>query len=94
MAKDIYPVNTVCDDGVSEKVNVLGKRFFFFVLMQLFFSKVSITTPTKQIPGEIERDLTAVQFYPSCRDNEWKDFNAPRESKPDLSEKKFELTGI
>lgn len=69
----------------------------FFVFMQLFFSKVSITThQQKKITGEIERDLTAVQFYPSCRDNEWKDFNAlmPRESKPDLSEKKFELRGI
>lgn len=93
MAKDIYPINTVCDDGVSEKVNVLGKRFFLSSC-NYFFQSINNHTPTKQITGEIERDLTAVQFYPSCRDNEWKDFNAPRESKPDLSEKKFELTGI
>lgn len=84
----------MCDDGVSEKVNVLGKRFFFCPHAIIFFQSINNHTPTKQITGEIERDLTAVQFYPSCRDNEWKDFNAPRESKPDLSEKKFELTGI
>lgn len=78
----------------SVKRSMYWAKDFFCPHAIIFFQSINNHTPTKQITGEIERDLTAVQFYPSCRDNEWKDFNAPRESKPDLSEKKFELTGI
>lgn len=80
----------------SVKRSIYWAKDVFCPRAIIFFQSINNHTPTKKITGEIERDLTAVQFYPSCRDNEWKDFNAlmPRESKPDLSEKKFELRGI
>ena len=66
LAKDMCPINTVSNEGFRKMVNTLDKRYV--IPSRNYFSKQALPALYLNRWGEIQRDVTAVEYFATTTD--------------------------
>ena len=60
------PINTVCNEGFKKIINILDKKYV--IPSRNYFSRVALPALYAKRRGEIERDLTVVEYFATTTD--------------------------
>ncbi|KAK0140110.1 Zinc finger BED domain-containing protein 1 [Merluccius polli] len=66
LAKDMCPINTVNNEGFKSMVKTLDKKYV--IPSRNYFSKVALPALYEKRRGEIEREITAVEYFATTTD--------------------------
>ena len=66
LAKDMCPINTVSNEGFRKMVKTLDKRYV--IPSRNYFSKQALHALYEKRRGEIQRDVTAVEYFATTTD--------------------------
>ena len=61
LAKDMCPINTVSNEGFKSMVKILDKKYV--IPLRNEFCKMALPALHKKCRGEIEREITAVEYF-------------------------------